>query len=82
MIEFHFFGMPIKTLGSLGKIRSGNRKHTYFWPKRWRVFGCLKACLQIKFIRNKSEYCHYISAPINVSPRGGAAVFPWGIRQV
>ena len=23
MIEFHFFGMPIKTLGSLGKIRLG-----------------------------------------------------------
>ena len=23
MIEFHFFGMPIKTLGSLGKIRVG-----------------------------------------------------------
>ena len=35
MIVFHFFGMPIKTLGSLGKIRgrSGNWKHTYFfWP--------------------------------------------------
>ena len=32
MIQFHFFGMPIKTLGSLGKIRiSGNRKHTYFF---------------------------------------------------
>ena len=23
MIEFHFFGMPIKTLGSLGIIRVG-----------------------------------------------------------
>ena len=23
MIEFHFFGMPIKTLGSLEKIRVG-----------------------------------------------------------
>ena len=23
MIEFHVFGMPIKTLGSLGKIRVG-----------------------------------------------------------
>ena len=23
MIEFHFFEMPIKTLGSLGKIRVG-----------------------------------------------------------
>ena len=23
MIKFHFFGMPIKTLGSLGKIRVG-----------------------------------------------------------
>ena len=23
MIEFQFFGMPIKTLGSLGKIRVG-----------------------------------------------------------
>ena len=23
MIEFYFFGMPIKTLGSLGKIREG-----------------------------------------------------------
>ena len=23
MIEFHFFGMPIKTSGSLGKIRVG-----------------------------------------------------------
>ena len=23
MIEVHFFGMPIKTLGSLGKIRVG-----------------------------------------------------------
>ena len=23
MIEFHLFGMPIKTLGSLGKIRVG-----------------------------------------------------------
>ena len=33
MKEFHFIGMPIKTLGSLGKIRvrSGNRKYTYFF---------------------------------------------------
>ena len=34
MIEFHFFGMPIKTLGSLGKIRVGRvtgNTH-FFWP--------------------------------------------------
>ena len=36
MIEFHFFGMPIKTLGSLGKIRVGRvtgNMHIFFWPK-------------------------------------------------
>ena len=35
MIEFHFFGMPIKTLGSLGKIRVGRETgNTHmFWAK-------------------------------------------------
>ena len=36
MIKFHFFGMPIKTLGSLGKIRvgrvTGNTHIFFFWP--------------------------------------------------
>ena len=36
MIELLFFGMPIKTLGLLGKIRvdqeTGNT-HIFFWPK-------------------------------------------------
>ena len=35
MIEFHFFGMPIKTLGSLGKIRVGRvtgNTHIFFLP--------------------------------------------------
>ena len=35
MIEFHFFGMPIKTLESLGKIRVGRvtgNTHIFFWP--------------------------------------------------
>ena len=34
MIEFHFFGMPIKTLGSLGKIRVGRvtgNTHIFFF---------------------------------------------------
>ena len=34
MIEFHFFRMPIKTLGSLGKIRVGRvtgNTHIFFW---------------------------------------------------
>ena len=34
MIEFHFFGMPIKTLGSLGKIRVGRvtgNTHFFFF---------------------------------------------------
>ena len=34
MIEFHFFGMPIKTLGSLGKNRVGRvtgNTHIYFF---------------------------------------------------
>ena len=33
-IEFHFFGMPIKTLGSLGKIREGRvtgNTHIFFF---------------------------------------------------
>ena len=33
MIEFHFFGMPVKTLGSLGKIRVGRvtgNTHIFF----------------------------------------------------
>ena len=33
-IEFHFFGMPIKTLGSLEKIRVGRETgnpHFYFF---------------------------------------------------
>ena len=37
MIEFHFFGMPINNLGSLGKMRVGRvtgNTHIYFWPKR------------------------------------------------
>ena len=36
MIEFNFFGMPIKTLGSLGKIRVGRvtgNTHIFFLPK-------------------------------------------------
>ena len=35
MIECHFFGMPIKTLWSLGKIRVGRvigNTHIFFWP--------------------------------------------------
>ena len=36
MIEFFFFGKPIKTLGSLGKIRvgrvTGNTHIFFFWP--------------------------------------------------
>ena len=36
MINFHFFGMPIKTLGSLGKIKvgrvTGNTHIFFFWP--------------------------------------------------
>ena len=34
MIEFHFFGMSIKTLGSLGKIRVGRvtgNTHIFFF---------------------------------------------------
>ena len=34
MIEFFFFGMPIKTLGSLGKIRVGRvtgNTHIFFF---------------------------------------------------
>ena len=34
MIEFHFFGMPIKTLGSLEKIRVGRvtvNTHIFFF---------------------------------------------------
>ena len=38
MIEFHFFGKPIKTLGSLGKIRvgrvTGNTHIFYFGLNR------------------------------------------------
>ena len=37
MIEFHFFGMPIKTLGSLGKIRVGRvtgNTHFFFLPNK------------------------------------------------
>ena len=42
MIEFFFFGKPIKTLGSLGKIRVGRvtgNTHIFFWPKliRWKI---------------------------------------------
>ena len=37
MTEFHFFEMPITTLGSLGKIRvgrvTGNTHIFFFWPK-------------------------------------------------
>ena len=47
MIEFHFFGMPIKTLGSLGKIRVGRvigNTHNFFWPKE--ACGLLKLFLQ------------------------------------
>ena len=35
MIEFQFLGMPIKTLGSLGKNRVGRvtgNTHIFFWP--------------------------------------------------
>ena len=37
MIEFNFFGMAIKTLGSLGKIRVGRvtgNTHIFFFPKQ------------------------------------------------
>ena len=43
MIEFHFFGMPIKTLGSLGKIRVGwvtGNTHISF-------FGLMYVCVFI-----------------------------------
>ena len=38
MIEFHFFRMPIKTLGSLGKIRVGRvtgNTHIFFFGLRY-----------------------------------------------
>ena len=49
MIEFHFFLMPIKTLGSLGKIRVGRvtgNTHNFF-------FGliCVTSILGILLIR-------------------------------
>ena len=40
MIEFHFFGMPIKTLGSLGKNRVGRvtgNTHIFFFGLRVRL---------------------------------------------
>ena len=40
MIEFHFFGMPIKTLGSLGKIRVGRvtrNTHIFFLPNQMEL---------------------------------------------
>ena len=47
MIEFHFFGMPIKTLGSLGKIRVGRvtgNTHIYFFGPIGRGSKLLSAC--------------------------------------
>ena len=47
MIEFHFFGMPIKTLGSLGKIRVGRvTGNTHF-------FGL--SCLHLPTFRSLAE---------------------------
>ena len=38
MIEFHFFGMPIKTLGSLGKIRVGRETgNTHFFGALYNI---------------------------------------------
>ena len=46
MIDFIFFGMPIKTLGSLGKIRvgwvTGNTHIFFFWPYHdYQITLCL-----------------------------------------
>ena len=38
MMEFNFFGMPIKTLGSLGKIRVGRvtgNTHIFFFGQSY-----------------------------------------------
>ena len=52
MIEFFFFGMPIKTLGSLGKIRvgrvTGNTHIFFFWPY---------AVTKMYPFRNKISFC-------------------------
>ena len=49
MIEFHFFGMPIKTLGSLGKIRVGwvtGNTHIFFLAQ---AVGDLKKSNQVVY---------------------------------
>ena len=41
LIKFHFFGMPIKTLGSLGKIRVGRvtgNTHIFFFGLKVSFF--------------------------------------------
>ena len=55
MIEFHFFGMPIKTLGSLGKNRVGRvtgNTHIFF-------FGLMHVLISCKYekdpIKNSGE---------------------------
>ena len=57
MIEFHFFEMPIKTLGSLGKIRVGRvtgNTHIFF-------FGLSKCSyIENNFIQNSFRFTHDI----------------------
>ena len=51
MIEFFFFGKPIKTLGSLGKIRVGRvtgNTHIFFFGLRNMWLNCLHTVQLIK----------------------------------
>ena len=59
MIEFHSFGMPIKSLGSLGKIRvvrvTGNT-HIFFWP--YLYVGDVTSMVQSKLLTGKYRVFH------------------------
>ena len=66
MIEFHFFGMPIKTLGSLGKIRvgrvTGNTHFFFFGPMSPHpTFLCP---MKVKIIHNPSYKFSYFDINI------------------
>ena len=62
LIKVHFFGMPIKTLGSLGKIRVGRvtgNTHIFFFGlsillKITDMRRCSDKANKLKYINNTS----------------------------
>ena len=81
MIEFHFFGMPIKTLGSLGKIRvgriTGNTHIFSFGPKGLPFHASSALPLPKDPITKGVRPLSFSAIPFCNKPRGGFYQLEW-----